>query len=122
MKKQEANKTPEVMKAFSLLVPKSAPFEVKHTRGKDYFLMSELKEHQINWLMACGTKKGCTWKIPDAGFSFNPFDCLHYKNNKAYVVIVYTRMAYVIEIHDLIKFKGTKLNEEEAFNLSSYIL
>lgn len=122
MNKQEAKITPDIMKKFSLIIPKSAPFEIKHTRGKDYFLISELKEHQINWLLACGTKKGCTWKIPDSGFCFNPFDILHYKNNKAYVAIVYPKNTYAIEIHDMIKIQTKRLTELQASKIASFIL
>lgn len=120
MKKAEATQTPKVMKWMQAILPRSSPFEIKHTRGEVYFLMKELKEHQRNWLMACTTKDGCTWKIPDVGYGYNPFDAFHFKKAKAYVVIVYPTSIVAIEIRNLKKVKGPRLEELEAHKIATY--
>jgi len=111
MQKKEASITPRIMKWFASVVPFSSPLEIKHTRGKDYFNMAELKEHQKNWLLACTTEKGCTWKIPDQGYGFNPFDVLHYKQASSYIVIVYPTTLYAIEIREIIQITSSRLFE-----------
>jgi len=119
-KKSEADKSNEVMKWFLTKVGTSCPVEIKHTRGKEYFNMRELKEHQKAWLLLATTDIGSYWKIPDTGYGYNPFDYLLYKNSEAYIIIIYPDVTWAISIHDIIKFKGPKLSNEEACNISSY--
>ncbi len=68
MNKKEADITREKVKYWWLKVcPDSSPCEVKHTRGEKKFPLSELVEHQRNYLLSSATKRGFVWKIPDAG-------------------------------------------------------
>ena len=99
-------------------MPTSSPWEVKHTRGEATFNMRELKEHQRNWLLAATTPHGCTWKIPDLGNGYAPFDVLHYKNTPAYVAIAFPLFVVVIEIRAILKHTEPSLSEQDALLLS----
>lgn len=120
MNKAEAKITAAINKWFSKIVPTSSPWEVKHTRGDKVFHMDEIAEHQYNYLYAATTDYGCTWKIPDTGYSYNPFDVIHYKNTPAYVIIVYPLNVYAIEIHNIMKIKKPSLDEATALKLSEF--
>jgi len=117
MRKQEAALTAVINRWFALIVPQSSPWEVKHTRGGNRFRMAELKEHQRNFLFAATTPTGCTWKIPDLGDGYAPFDTIHYKNTPAYVLIAFPKMLVAIEIRDM-PFDKSSITEEEALRLS----
>jgi penicillin-binding protein-related factor A (putative recombinase) len=122
MQKREAAITTKINKWFSLVVPTSSPWEVKHTRGKNSFPWRELKEHQRNYLFAATTQTGCTFKIEDAGYSHPPFDVLHYKNTDAFVIITFNVWTAVIEIRTVLRLieKHTSISEEEALENSVY--
>lgn len=120
MQKHEAAITARINKWFSLVVPTSSPWEVKHTRGDATFKLGEVKDHQRDWLLAATTPTGCTWKLPDTGHSYNPFDTMHYKNTPAYVVIAFVSFVAVIEIRNLVAFEKTTMTEDEAMNLASW--
>lgn len=121
MNKQEASMTAAVNKWFSILCPQSSPWEIKHTRGAKMFNLKNIEEHQYDNLIAATTPEGCTYKIPDFGPSFPPFDVLHYKNTPAYVIIIFPTTTYVIEIGVImlyIEHNGHSLPEERAASLS----
>lgn len=122
MNKQEAGKTANINKWLAAVVQQSAPWEIKHTKGKKMFALKDLEEHQKNYLLAATTKKGCTWKIPDTGYGYNPFDSFHYKNTEAYVVIVFPTWVCAIEIRVLLTHKKTAISEETARRLSKFTL
>ena len=123
MHKQEAAITTKINKWFPLVVLKSCPYEVKHTRGAATFKYKELKQHQRDYLLAATTSRGMHWKIPDTGFSQNPFDCFVFNNAPAFVVIVYPEQVYAIEI-GLIEFQieagNNVLTEDKAATLALY--
>lgn len=121
MRKQEAAITARINKWFARIVPQSSPWEVKHTRGEKTFKMRELKEHQRNFLLAATTAHGCTWKIPDLGNGYAPFDVLHYKNTPAYVIVAFPSSVAVFEIRDLIAWDKPTISEAEAFDLSLWL-
>jgi len=118
MQKQEASITPRVNRWVAAVIPRSAPWDVKHTRGKKTFPLREIKPHQRNYLMAATTKTGFTYKIPDIGLSHPPCDTVCYKNTDAYIVIVYPTMVYAIDIRILDTLTETTLTEERADALS----
>lgn len=121
MNKKEADMTTRINKWFPIIVPQSSPWEVKHTRGANTFNLNEIAEHQYDNLLASTTQEGCTYKIPDFGPSFPPFDVLHYKNTPAYVIIVFPSVTYVLEIRDIMQYiedNGKSLPEEHADMLS----
>lgn len=85
-------------------IPPPAVFEIKSTRGNDYFEVRELKEHQRQSLLAA--QYGVfTYKIPDVGNSYKPFDAVLLGNLRAYVVIQYPSEFAVI-VPESIPAKG----------------
>lgn len=86
--------------------------------------MKELKEHQKNYLLAATTDHGCTWKIPDTGFAYPPFDTLSYKNTDAYVVIVFPIITAAIDVRDLLSYvkDETTISESEAIAIAKYTI
>ncbi len=120
MKKLEAEITTKLRLWYLSVAETSGPIEVKHTRGKDRFNMKELKEHQIDWLLAATTEKGCWWKIPDTGFGASPFDVLFYKNADAYVAIAYPTWVCFIHITDIVIINSPSLDEETALQISTF--
>lgn len=120
MKKREANITTKLKLWYHSVAETSGPIEVKHTRGKNTFLMSELKEHQRDWLLAATTEHGCWWKIPDTGFSASPFDVLFYKNAVALVVIAFPTWVVAIHIQDLIIINSPSIDEETALQIAAF--
>lgn len=120
MKKREASITTRLKLWWQSVAVESCPIEVKHTRGKKTFTMSELKEHQIDWLNAATTEMGCWWKIPDTGFGSSPFDVLFYKNSNAYVIIAFPVWVVAIHIHDIMLLDLKSLDEDTALQISQY--
>jgi len=109
------------MKWFASVTNCSAPFEIKHTKGSDNFKMRELSKHQRDYLLAATTENGMTYKIRDANIGHNPFDCFHYKNSHAYVVIVYPCFIVAIEIQDMLKIKTPSLFITDAVNMAHFV-
>lgn len=115
--------TTRINKWFPLIVTQSSPWEVKHTRGAKTFNTNEIEEHQMDNLIAATTQEGCTYKIPDFGPSFPPFDVLHYKNTPSYVIVVFPTTTYVIEIKVLLLYiekNGTSLPEADAEGIARW--
>lgn len=84
-------------------LPDSCPIECKDTRGKDYFLMSELKEEQINNALASKSAKGNLIRI-SSGTIGCP-DYAYYRNSTAPIFIRFPKFFCMIDIDDLIKVK-----------------
>lgn len=120
MKKLEASITTRINKWFPSMIKTSSPYEVKHTRGSLRFAMRELKEHQRDWLLACASPTGCTFKIPDTSYSASPFDCFHFKNATSYVIIVFPTWIVAIDIKVLMLIKETSITEEKARRISAF--
>ena len=96
----------------------SAVFELKDTRGKTYFPLSEWKEAQRTHALACKADTGNlmrfssgTTGMPDYGF---------YRNAYAYVVICFPKAFYVIDADDLAKHPGRSLKETDAWLIAIY--
>jgi hypothetical protein len=96
----------------------SAVFELKDTRGKTYFPLSEWKEAQRTHALACKADTGNLMRfssgtsgMPDYGF---------YRNAYAYVVIRYPKVFYIIDASDLLNHKGKSLKKTEAEMISLY--
>lgn len=96
----------------------SCVFELKDTRGKASFNVSEWKEEQRDHALACKSDEGNlmrfssgTTGMPDYGF---------YRNAYAYVVIKYPKAFYVLDADDLNAWKLKSLKESEAEILSIY--
>lgn len=119
MNKAEAEFTTRAKAWIKETLPTSL-WEVKHSRGKTLLNLSEIKEHQINWLKAATTKKGCSWKIPDTGYGFNPCDGFNFKNSQGYVIICFPTWTVAIEIQVLLLIKTPSISEEKARRISAY--
>ena len=113
MNKQEAEFTTRAKAWIKSELP-TCSWEVKHTKGSTRFNLSELKEHQRDWLLASTKKTGASWKIPDTGYGFNPFDGFNLKNEKAFVIIVFPTWVVAIEIQTLLLIKTPSITEEKA--------
>ena len=85
---------------FRLWAKKNMPMcviELKHTRGKDKFTCSELKEHQY-WSLLAANTSSLAYKIPDDGMGSKPFDMIILKKIVALVVIKYPKGTAAISI------------------------
>ncbi len=96
-------------------------YEIKHTRGKDYFYCAELAEHQADALKAAKGPHGLAFKIPDEGYSYRPFDMFVLKGTPAWVVIVYPGVFMGIDIDTFLTWKEKSLSYEQAIPLASFI-
>jgi len=79
------------------------PTELKDTRGKERFPFKELKEAQVNHLLACTTKKGIVMRT--IGATGIP-DLCPYKNSPAYVAIKYPKEFFIIGINTYVLERG----------------
>ena len=95
-------------------------FEIKHTRGKDYFNMRELYEHQRMALLAADSKEGFAYKIPDDGRAFKPFDMIVFKESDAWVVIAYPKEFVIIEAHVIIQHTKPTLFFADASKMAFF--
>jgi len=119
-KSPEAKITPKIAKWFQKQVTNSCPFEIKHTKGNDRFMVNELSQHQRDWLLAATTPRGMVWKIPDANIGYIPFDCILYKKSIAYIIIVYPQYVIALDIRHILDLKNPSLKESEALKISSF--
>lgn len=90
----------------------SCAFEMKDTRGKSVFTMSELKEEQCNHALACKSDKGNFMRTTG---TVGIADYIFLRNAYSYVVIRYPKAFYIIDIDDLLLFKGKSLKETDAY-------
>lgn len=119
MNKDEAEFTTRAKIWIKTELPTCA-WEVKHTRGSDRFTMSELKEHQINWLLAATKKGGISWKIPDTGYGYNPFDGFNLKSEFAFVIICFPNWVVAIEIQVMVLIQEASISEEKATRIAAF--
>lgn len=122
MQRHEANFSTTFLSWFRANKKKfdSAVFELKDSRGRSYFALSEWKEMQRNHALACKSDTGNlmrfssgTTGMPDYGF---------YRNAYAYVVIKYPKAFYVIDADDLIAHRGKSLKEIDAALIAIHII
>jgi hypothetical protein len=96
----------------------TAPWEAKHSRGKDNIPFAEVPEIERNALLACTTDKGYIFKISDASPTAKGFDGFFFKNSPAYLVFAYTKKFYLISIHNFLHedktSKRRSLTEQRA--------
>lgn len=97
-------------------------YEIKHTRGENRFLMSELHEHQRDALLAVRNHIGMSYKIPDDSVAFKPFDMFVLKEAAAWVVICYPKEFVVIDINKIVKWKEPSLSLKDAVQMCSFLL
>lgn len=100
-------------------LPESCPIEVKDTRGKDYFLMSELKEEQINNALASKSKKGNLIRISSG--TIGAPDYAYYRESIAPIFIRFPKFFCMIDIDDIIKVKN-KLTSKKAKEIAIKII
>lgn len=82
----------------------SAAFELKQTT-KHYINFSEIKEHQIDALLAA--KHSCIlYKIPDDSRGIKPVDFFYLRAAAAFIVIRYPDFFCLIDIDDFFKEKN----------------
>jgi len=75
----------------------SAAFELKQTTT-DSIPFSDVKEHQIDALLAAHAGDGFLYKIPDDSAGIKPFDFVYLNDVQAYVVIRYPGAFYLITV------------------------
>lgn len=90
----------------------SAVFELKDTRGKPTFALSEWKEAQRNHALACKSDEGNLMRF-SSGTTGMP-DYGYYRNAYAYIFIKYPKAFYVIDADDLLRHPGKSLKEPDA--------
>ena len=111
MKKYEAVFTSR-FRAYAEKFLVAGAYELKHTRGKRLFRVSELKEHQTAALQAA--KDGClVYKIPDDGRAYKPFDVVVLRGVAASVVIRFPEGTVMIDISEF-PFGRKSFDYEEA--------
>ncbi len=81
----------------------SCSFEIKDTRGKNTFTLSELHEEQRNHALANKSDKGNL--IRCASGTIGAADYMFFRNAYAYVVIKYPLGFAIIDIDDFLKEK-----------------
>lgn len=100
----------------------SAPWEAKHSRGKDNIPFADVPLHQRNALFACTTDKGFVWKISDMSAEQKPYDGFFFRNSPAYLVFAFTNKFYLISIHNFLHedktSKRRSLTEKRAEEIS----
>lgn len=109
-------------------------YELKHTRGKNVFTLSELKEHQRTRLDNADSDRGYQYTIPNSSLGNKGVDGVYFRNAVVYVAINFIDKAYVIQwnflkvFYDFLEaFPNSKdsakvLTELEAKNISSFII
>jgi penicillin-binding protein-related factor A (putative recombinase) len=101
-------------------------FEIKHTRGKNLFPFSEVKDHQINALLAVKSVKGLVYKISDSAIGFKPFDCFMMRECESYIVIKYPNFFCLINPENFIQEKERtnrkSLTSERAKEIANLIV
>lgn len=94
----------------------SCTFELKDSRGKNYFNFSELKEEQINYALSVQSDKGTLIRLQ--AITGGEPDYVYYRNSPAYIVINYPECFCIIPINNLLfekeKSKRKSLTEERA--------
>ena len=122
MNKQEQKFTIEFRHWLKKNPMPSSVFELKHTRGKSYLPFNEVKEHQLNALLAVESNNGFLYKISDDSIGAKPFDMFFLKKTKAFICIKYPLFFAIIPVKSFIKEKETSdrksLTDVQAKRLS----
>lgn len=100
---------------------KTGAFELKVARGVSlpFYMM---KKHQEDALYS--VKRGLfVYKIPDDSMGYKPFDCFSLVDVPAFVVILFKKTFYLIDIDDWfrgkVESKKSSITEEEVMNIST---
>lgn len=120
MKKHEAEFTTKVkrwLRGFG-----AGAYEIKHTRGSEWFICRELKRHQRDCLLAASSPTGFVYKIPDDGIAYKPFDLFVLRDTPAYVVICYPEEFCVIPIARMEEWRAPTLSVRNARLLADFTL
>lgn len=107
MKKREADITRHIALLIRSRFTAPAVFEIKYARGGS-LPFAALKEHQSHALSAAN-KGGFTYKIPDSGSGFKPFDLVFFGNMPAYVVVAFSQSEIYFITH-------SRWRQEEVFS------
>ena len=119
MQKQEAQITPRVNKWCQSWLKESTPWDVKHTRGENRFQLREIKDHQLDYMLAATTYRGFIFKIEDAGYRHPPCDTVFYKNaQNAGFAIVFPNFTCYITALDIERIKKPSITELTALKYS----
>jgi hypothetical protein len=114
-KHKEADAGVDLKHYFERTTPNTCSIEVKHTRGKDYLLYSEVKDEQIAFALRVSSPKGA-W-IRTLGMNGEP-DYIWLKNEIAFIVIKYPKGVVHITIGNFLfekqKSKRKSLTWERA--------
>jgi len=84
----------------------SAAFELKQTTT-DSLPFSDVKDHQLDALLAVRSRHGLLYKAPDDSLSTKPFDYFYLKNTASFIVIKYPKCFVVISVLAFIEEKKT---------------
>lgn len=103
MKKREANFTLRFRSWIRANPMNSAAFELKQTQTNS-FAYSDLKEHQVNALLAAKHKR-ILYKVTDDSLQAKPFDFFYLSSANAYVVIKYPLGFVMIDIDVFLNLK-----------------
>lgn len=71
-------------------------FELKDSRGSNSIPFAEVKDHQIDALLAV-KGNGLVYKIDDSSYGQKPFDSIAFKNCPAFIVIKYPSCFVLID-------------------------
>ena len=101
-------------------------FELKHTRGNNYFPFDEVQDHQLAALKASTTKEGFLYKISDDSLGAKPFDMFFLANARAYVVIRFPEFFCFIDVFVFEKEKKTNkrksVGEHRAIEIAEKVI
>ena len=95
MKKFEAKSTTQLRAWMKQACSAPAAIELKNTRGKSSFTMSELKDKQLRWLMSAMGPDPVPYKLPDHG-GVQPCDVVIFGMMYAYIIITYPTFSVCI--------------------------
>lgn len=102
---------------------KTCAIELKHTRGKNRFNFSELKDEQIAYAMCVSSDQGILTRV--RGLS-GEADYLYMRNEVAFITIRYPNNVVFITINDYISekvnSKKKSLSEERACEIATDII
>ena len=97
-----------------------AQYELKDTRGKNYFYIKELDEKQINHALRAKTPKGNLVRIING--TPGAADFVYYKNCQySFIVIRYPRFLAFIDIDDLLNEKTKSITSTRAKEIATFL-
>lgn len=123
--KKNRKKEADFGTAFKEFIKKKRPqqsyqYELKDTRGKNYFYLRELDDKQREHALRAKTKTGNLVRVI-SGTSGAP-DYHHFVNCQySFIVIKYPKFFAFIDIDDLLNEKGKSLKAERAQEISTFL-